>query len=119
MFAKNELKAMSRKELEKLLNDVKKALTSAVARDQREAKRAATKAAAEFGFSLNEISETASPAPKKSKVKSKAAKKPSKPVFANPEDKNQTWTGKGRQPNWYRAQVEAGTAPDEMRIVSS
>jgi len=115
MFAKNDLKEMSRKELQKLLSDVKKALASAIARDQREAKKAATKAAAEFGFSLGEISETLEAAPKKSK----ATRKPSKPVFANPEDTTQTWTGKGRQPNWYRAQVEAGVAPDAMRIKSS
>ncbi|MFG6501447.1 MULTISPECIES: H-NS histone family protein [unclassified Sulfitobacter] len=115
MFDKSELKAMPRKELEKLLADVKKALASAKARDQREAKKAAAKAAAEFGFSLNDIAETAAPLPKK-KTKTKAAKKPSKPVFANPEDATQTWTGKGRQPNWYREQVATGTDPETMRI---
>mgnify|MGYP003677351509 CR=1 FL=1 len=39
MVDKAELKAMSRKELEKLLNEVKKALATAKARDHREAKR--------------------------------------------------------------------------------
>ena len=116
MFDRSELKAMSRKELEKLLADVQKALASAKARDQREAKKAATKAAAEFGFSLNDIVETAAPLPKKKKIKAKAAKKPPKPVFFNPEDKSQTWTGKGRQPNWYREQVATGTDPETMRI---
>ena len=116
MFDKNELKAMSRKELEKLLADVKKALASARARDQREAKKAAAKAAAEFGFSLNDIAETTAPFPKKKKTKAKAAKKPSKPVFFNPQDATQTWTGKGRQPNWYREQVATGTDPETMCI---
>lgn len=116
MVDKNELKTLSRKELEKLLADVKKALASAKARDQREARKAATKAAAEFGFSLNDIAETAGPLPKKKKTKAKAAKKQSKPVFLNPEDKTQTWTGKGRQPNWYREQVATGTDPEAMRI---
>ncbi|WP_165481306.1 H-NS family nucleoid-associated regulatory protein, partial [Sulfitobacter indolifex] len=36
--------------------------------------------------------------------------------FSNPADKTQTWTGKGRQPNWYRDQITAGTAPETMRI---
>ena len=116
MFDKNELKAMSRKELEKLLADVQKALASARTRDQREAKKAAAKAAAEFGFSLNDIAETTAPFPKKKKTKAKAAKKPSKPVFFNPEDATQTWTGKGRQPNWYREQVAIGTDPETMCI---
>jgi DNA-binding protein H-NS len=116
MFDKNELKAMSRKELEKLLADVKKALASTKARDQREARKAASKAAAEFGFSLNDIAETSASHPAKKKTKAKAAKKSSKPVFFNPEDKTQTWTGKGRQPNWYREQVATGTDPEAMRI---
>ncbi len=115
MISKDELKAMSRKELEKLLNSVSKALASAKARDQREAKKAAAKAAAEFGFSLGEISEADGIVQKKTKAK-KAPRKPSKPAFANPEDKTQTWTGKGRQPNWYRAQIAAGVEPDAMRI---
>lgn len=114
MFDKAELKTMSRKELEKHLADVEKALSAAKARDYREAKKAAAKAVAEFGFSLTEISD--SDAPKAKTAKIKKTKKPSKPVFANPEDKTQTWTGKGRQPNWYRAQVTGGTAPDAMRI---
>ena len=52
-----ELKTMSRKELEKLLVDVKKALQSAQARDRRDARKAAERAAAEFGLSLNELSD--------------------------------------------------------------
>ncbi|MBM07709.1 MAG: DNA-binding protein [Oceanibulbus sp.] len=118
MFAKDELKSMSRKELEKLLADVQKALVLVKARDHREARKAAAKVVAEYGFSLDEISEAASSQPKKAKARKKAPKKPSKPIFANPEDNSQTWTGKGRQPNWYRAQVAQGTAPDTMRITS-
>ena len=113
MFAKDELKAMSRKELEKLLNDVKKALAAAKARDHREAKKAAARAVAEYGFSLNDISDLEGEKPKKKK---RAAKKPSKPIFANPDDTTQTWTGKGRQPHWYRAQIAKGTERDAMRI---
>ncbi|TKA84396.1 H-NS histone family protein, partial [Sulfitobacter sp. 15WGC] len=91
----------------------KKALEAARARDQREARKAAKKAAAEFGFSLGEISETQPSAPAKKRAK---VKNPSKPMYANPDDKKQTWTGKGRQPNWFRSRVESGTAPDAMRI---
>ena len=116
MFSKADLKSMSRKELEKLLSDVKKALQLVKARDQREAKKAAAKAAAEYGFSLGELSEAENTKDKPKKAKAKSAKKPSKPVFANPDDKTQTWTGKGRQPNWFRTQVEHGTEPDSMRI---
>ncbi len=111
-----DLKSMSRKELEKHLKDVKKALQTSQARDRKDAKKAAEKAAAEFGFSLTELSDTA-PAPRKvTKVKTKKTKVKSKPMYANPLDANQTWTGKGRQPNWFRAEVAKGTSPDALKI---
>tara|TARA_R100000789_G_scaffold96680_1_gene98463 strand:- start:150 stop:506 length:357 start_codon:yes stop_codon:yes gene_type:complete len=116
MIEKTALKSMTRKELEKHLADVKKALQAARDRDHRDAKKAAAKAAAEFGFSLGEISESETAKPKKGKAKTKTTRKPSKPLYANPEDKAQTWTGKGRQPNWFRTQIANGTAPDAMRI---
>lgn len=113
---KNTLKSMSRKELEKLLADVKKALQSVKARDQREAKKAAAKAAAQYGFSLDEISDVDRPKKMASKKKARTTNNPSKPVFANPEDKTQTWSGKGRQPNWFRAEVAHGVDPESMKI---
>jgi DNA-binding protein H-NS len=111
-----DLKSMSRKELEKLLNDVKKALQAAQSRERRAARKAAERAAAEFGFSLTDLAED-KPAAKKPRKARKAVSGPkSKPQFANPADNTQTWTGKGRQPNWFRAQVENGTDPEAMRI---
>lgn len=100
------LDAMSHKELETLLNDVKMAIKSAYERDRVEARKAAEKAAAEFGFSLDEVSAGAK--------KSKGAK--AAPKYANPADKSQTWTGKGRQPNWYRELTAKGVSPDELAI---
>ncbi|GLT08230.1 H-NS histone family protein [Sulfitobacter sp. PR48] len=109
-----DFKSKSAKELEKILSDVKKALANAQARDRREARKAAEKAAAEFGFSLSELTDDEKPARKAKKAaKPKAA---SRPKFANPADRSQTWTGKGRQPNWYRAEVEKGTDPAKMKI---
>ena len=110
-----ELKTMSRKELEKLLADVKKALQAAQARDRRDARKAAERAAAEFGFSLSDLGDE-----KPAKVKkARGAKKPvktSKPKYADPDDASKTWTGKGRQPNWFRAAVEKGIDPSTLEI---
>ncbi|OAN68974.1 DNA-binding protein [Sulfitobacter sp. EhC04] len=110
-----DLKSKSAKELEKILSDVKKALANAQARDRRDARKAAEKAAAEFGFSLSELADDEKPARKTKKAAAKP-KTVSKPKFANPADRSQTWTGKGRQPNWYRAEVEKGTDPAKMKI---
>lgn len=110
-----DLKAMSRKELEKLLGEVKKALQAAQARDRRDARRAAERAAAEFGFNLSELRDE-KPATEKKPKAPKKAKKPSKPKYADPTDPARTWTGKGRQPNWYRAAVEKGVDPSTLEI---
>lgn len=111
-----DLKSMTRKQLERHLKDVKKALATLEARELKEAKRAAEKAAAEFGYSLNELTGGAAATPKPRKKSTKSAGPKSKPKFANPEDAKQTWTGKGRQPNWYRAQIEKGTPPTAMQL---
>lgn len=111
-----ELKSMTRTELEKHLKDVKKALINAQTRDRREAKKAAEKAAAEFGFSLQDLSSGEEKPTKPLKKVKKTPTKKSAPQFANPEDKTQTWTGKGRQPNWYRREIDKGTPRDALKI---
>lgn len=110
-----DLKGMTRKELEKLLADVKKALQNAAARDKRDARKAAERAAAEFGFSLNELDDEKPKKEKKAKGPKKPVKK-SKPKYADPSDASNTWTGKGRQPNWFRAAVEKGIDPSTLEI---
>lgn len=103
-----DLSTMTHKELETLANDVQKAMKDAHERDRAAARRAAEKAAAEYGFSLDEV------APGAGGKKSKGAKAAAK--YANPSDPSQTWTGKGRQPNWYRDLIAKGTSPDDLLI---
>lgn len=103
-----DVSKMSRKELEKLKADVEKALTHLARTERKEAKMAAEKAAAKFGFTLAELSGAA--------AKAKSAKSASAPKFANPEDTTQTWSGRGRQPQWYKKAIEAGKTPAEMEI---
>ncbi len=103
-----DLGKMTHKELETHLEDVKTAIRSAYERDRVEARKAAEKAVAEYGFSLDEVSGGATA--KKSKGSQSAAK------YSNPENKSQTWTGKGRQPNWYRDLIAKGVSPDDLLI---
>ena len=101
-----DLSKMSHKELEALQEDVKSAIKSAYERDRVEARKAAEKAAAEYGFSLDEVSGGA----RKTKQSKTAAK------YANPSDRTQTWTGKGRQPNWFRELVNNGTPAETLEF---
>jgi DNA-binding protein H-NS len=111
---KFDLKSMNRKELEKLKSNVEKALGKLAEKDKKAALAAAVKAAAAHGFSLADITESGT-APKKRKAKT-GPKTVSPPKYKNPSDATQTWTGKGRQPTWFKEAVMSGTSPDDMEI---
>lgn len=99
-----DLDSMSKEELVALRKNVDKALASFEKRQREAALAAAQKAAQEHGFSLDEI------------LGKKAAGKTSVPKYRNPEDPSQTWTGRGRQPTWYKTAIESGKSPEELEI---
>ncbi|MFA9202579.1 MAG: GNAT family N-acetyltransferase, partial [Flavobacteriales bacterium] len=39
-----------------------------------------------------------------------------KAVYRNPDDASQTWTGRGKQPQWVQAKIDSGTTIDSLRI---
>ena len=88
-------------EIEQIQKEAEQTMKAAKARELRDARAAAEKAAAEFGFSLNELT-------------SKRSK--SLPKYAHPENPGKTWTGKGRQPNWVREHVQAGKPIEDLAI---
>ena len=99
-----DLENMSADELQKLIADAQKALKTVDARRRAEAKRAAELAAKEFGFTLDEVL-TAGP------KGSKGA-----PKYANPADPSQTWTGRGRKPNWVNEALESGKTLEDLAL---
>lgn len=105
-MAKINLDKMSREELMNLRKSVDEALKTSEREAKKNALAAAQKAAAEHGFSLDEIlaGKKAVPGPK------------SAPKYANPDDSSQTWTGRGRQPNWVKSALAAGKSLDDMAI---
>lgn len=102
------LEKMTHLELEKLRTDVESAMITAKRRAKKDAKQAAEAAAAKFGFSLTELMPGA--AGKGAKRKTGAAK------YANPANPAETWTGKGRQPKWYKDAVAGGTDPSKLEV---
>lgn len=36
--------------------------------------------------------------------------------FANPANSSETWSGRGRKPNWMSAKLKAGSSMDDFRI---
>ena len=100
---------MTRTELETLKRQVEKALVDVAEKDKKAALAAAEKAAAEHGFSLAEITGGVR--------KGKTGPRSSAPAkYHNPADPSQTWTGKGRQPAWFKQALANGTSPEAMEI---
>jgi DNA-binding protein H-NS len=102
---KVNLKGMSEKELKKLQSDVETALANLAESKRADAKKAAEAAASKFGFSLSDFVST--PAKKRKPVAAK---------YRNPADKSQTWSGRGRQPIWYKDAIAAGKSPEDLAI---
>jgi DNA-binding protein H-NS len=108
-----DLKSMSRKELEKLASDVEKSLEKHRKKDLKRIRQEMEKLAAAHGVTVEDIigsGATAKATPKKA-VKPKSA-----PKYADPADKSKTWTGKGRQPEWFKSAISAGKIPESMAV---
>ena len=101
-----DLDNMSLDDLKKLQTNVNKAIDSFQDRQRKDALTAAEAAAREMGFTLAEL--TGVPT-KKSKTISPAK-------YRHPENPEQTWTGRGRQPDWMKDAIENGHSKDEFLI---
>jgi len=98
---------LSLDELKALQKDVAKAIVGFEARKLKEARVAVAAKAQEMGFTLAELSDGAA----SSKSKSVAP-----PKYRHPENPAMTWSGRGRQPAWYKAAVESGMTADGLLI---
>jgi DNA-binding protein H-NS len=97
---------MSLDDLKKLSRDVERAIASFEDRKRREARKALEKVAREFGLSVEEVvgmQRSSSGRPSKSAAK-----------YRNPANPAETWSGRGRQPGWYKDAIAKGTSPDSM-----
>ncbi|QIE40981.1 H-NS histone family protein [Meridianimarinicoccus aquatilis] len=101
-----DLTNMSLEELKTLKNQVARAIDSYEERRKKEALSVIEAKARELGFSIGELYA----APKKGA----SAPRPAK--YQNPENAEQTWSGRGRQPQWFKDAVEAGATPDDLLI---
>ena len=112
-----DFNTMTRAELIELRTQLDKAIAAAGDRDRQKALKAAEDVMREHGFSLAELvpaggakagrsggakrgSQSASPAPSEAK-------------YRNPDNAEQTWSGRGRRPAWINEALANGrTLPD-------
>ncbi len=107
-MANFDLNEMSLDELKKLRKDADAAIKSFEDRKKKEALAALEAKAAELGFSLSDLTGGAA-----------RGRKFTVPKYRHPDQADQTWSGRGRQPEWFKTLVAAGTDPEDLLIVKS
>lgn len=102
----NELLKLSIKELKELRLKVDQAIVTRQVEQRNELKEKFRTMAEAAGFNLNDVLGGG----RGGKGRSVAAK------FANPANAQETWSGRGRQPNWLTAKLKAGAKLDDFRL---
>ena len=101
-----DLHALSLKDLKDLQSQVVKAIANFEDRRKREVLMELYEIARSKGFSLSELTNVA-PMRKRS---------PSTAKYANPANKADTWSGRGRKPRWFSEALAKGHKPEDMAI---
>ena len=101
-----DLNALSLDELKKLQKDVAKAIASYEDRARKAALAQMDAVAREHGFTVDQLLGKAVA----------GTRKPVAPKYANPADKSQTWTGRGRKPKWVVEALETGKSLEDLTI---
>lgn len=103
-----DLSNISLAELRSLETEVKEALRTRQYLDISKAREQILHIAQSAGMSVKDV--LASKAPKRATTGSVAMK------YRSPDDASQVWGGRGRQPNWVKAWLEAGKSLDTLRV---
>ena len=101
----NKYAKLSLAELLKVQADVEAAIEEARKRERAEVLSRMEDIAQEKGFSLSELM-----------GKGRGKGKVSVAKYANPDDPTQTWTGRGRKPNWLVTKLKRGSDMEEFAI---
>ncbi|MGB4826072.1 MAG: H-NS histone family protein [Paracoccaceae bacterium] len=101
-----DLKSLSLKELKDLQSQLAKAISTFEERKKKEVLAELEEKARTMGYSLAEL--TGAP-----KIRKRS---PAVPKYANPANKADTWTGRGRKPRWFAEALAKGKKPESMAI---
>lgn len=95
---------MSLKDLLDLEQRVQKSINTARDRERSEVKQALAKLAEKRGFSVSEL------------YGGRGRGKTSVTKYANPANRSEIWTGRGRKPNWLMAKLKRGAKIESFAI---
>ncbi|MCB1804912.1 MAG: H-NS histone family protein [Candidatus Competibacteraceae bacterium] len=107
MSTKINLSDLSVEDLEKLVNDVEKEVERKKKTQVRDIRQQMEKLASSVGMTPEQVLNF---------EKRKSAKTVGEPKYRNPNDPQQTWTGRGKRPGWFVDALEKGIKPEKMLI---
>ena len=97
---------MSLKELKDLQSQITKAIATFEDRKKKEAIAELQEFARAKGFDLEELTGA-------TVVRRRA---PASPKYANPANKSDTWSGRGRKPRWFIEALAGGKQPEDLGV---
>ncbi|MCA8881042.1 MAG: H-NS histone family protein [Rhodobacteraceae bacterium] len=100
-----DLAKLSLEELKSLQTKITRAIDTFEDRRRKEALAVVEAKAKEMGFSLNDLYNA-----------SRKSNTPRPAKYRHPENADLTWSGRGRQPQWFKDAVDAGADPDDFLI---
>lgn len=104
-----DISALSLSELKALEKKVAKAIVTHEARERKAALQTLESTARDLGYSLSDLTGMQK-APRRGGTVQGVAK------FRNPANAAQTWTGKGRRPEWIKAALAEGRSMEDLAI---
>ena len=102
----DNLHTLSLKELKDLQSQVAKAIATFEDRKKKEALAELQEIARSKGFTLEELTGV-------SVVRRRA---PAVAKYANPANKDDTWSGRGRKPRWFIEALASGMQPENLAL---
>ena len=108
MAQKIDFERHSIAELKQLILAAEKTIESKAKEELKKARSAAAKLAKDYGFTLDELVGN--------KSSFKASKPKTPPKYINPDDPSKTWSGRGRQPVWFKESLEKGKSRADMLL---
>ena len=99
------LDKMNREELQDLQRQVSTALRNYDDRRKKEAHSKLEAMAKEMGFSLSDF-----------QASRKGKSSGGVPKFVHPENPSKTWSGRGRQPQWFKDALASGKKESDLAI---
>ena len=108
MPQKIDLSKLSLVELKELQKHIDKAMGNAERTARKKALEDVQNAARRHGFALEELID--------GRLRRAKLKSNSSPKYSNPNKGSETWSGRGRQPKWFKAAIASGVPREKMEI---